>query len=89
MPCSPPPHNFPSILQSPPTMARTFASFLITLFCFFFMANASPMKLVAKGVQDVFVPQIIKPDATTVWVTGELATVEWYLYYVSFYSVVR
>lgn len=61
-------------------MARTFASFLIVLFSFFFMAHASPMKLVARGVQDVFVPQIIKPDATTIWVTGQAATVEWCLY---------
>lgn len=53
------------------------------------MAHASPMKLVARGVQDVFVPQIIKPDATTIWVTGQAATVEWCLYSVPSFAAVH
>ncbi|KAF8969664.1 hypothetical protein BDZ97DRAFT_1915209 [Flammula alnicola] len=58
-------------------MAISFASFFTTLFLLVFVAQASPVNLVAKSTLDVFVPKIIKPDSTTVWVAGQNATVVW------------
>ncbi|KAF9484635.1 hypothetical protein BDN70DRAFT_872148 [Pholiota conissans] len=58
-------------------MAHSFASVFLTLFCLLFVVSASPLSLVAKSALDVFVPRIIKPDASTVWVIGQQATVVW------------
>ncbi|KIM48684.1 hypothetical protein M413DRAFT_21031 [Hebeloma cylindrosporum] len=58
----------------------SFVSFFTTLFFFALAANASPTKLVAKSTHstlDVFVPRIITPDSSTVWIIGQKGFVSW------------
>ncbi|KAF5330503.1 hypothetical protein D9619_005305 [Psilocybe cf. subviscida] len=51
---------------------------LLSFFSALFVAvQASPLNLVPKAALDVWVPHIVKPDASTVWYIGQQATVVW------------
>jgi len=58
-------------------MHFTLFSLLSFLSALFVVVQASPLNLVPKAAFDVWVPRIIKPDASTTWYIGKNATVVW------------